>query len=453
MALPAQTQSELQPRKLAEIEDQITELAAHIHAATFQLLELIREFDEREGWSGPGLRSCAHWLNWKIGLSLGAAREKVRVAHALKVLPMISDDFRQGRISFSKVRAMSRVATPETEEYLLMIARHGTASHVEKLVSQFRKVKRIEAMEAEEQRHDLRELDWHVDDDGSYVFKARLTPEQGERVVKAIESAMDEEFEERKNVSAETSDRPAIDPASDPVAQRRADALARVAEGFLGGEAGTSGGERTTIQLHTDADTLRRDGEGAESRLDSGANVSAETSRRLACDCAVVHWHEENTGETLNIGRRTRSIPPAIRRALQKRDHGCRFPGCTAHKHVDAHHIEHWADGGETKMDNLVLLCRHHHRLVHEGGYGVRMTGKGTPKFTDPTGRTIPHVAETRFRGNVVALRRRNDRAGLEITPDTAIPLWEGEKMDDSMALEALLWLESGQLTTESSSK
>src|SRR6056297_3406682 len=253
-------------------------LAAHIHAATFRLLELIREFDEREGWGGPGLKSCAHWLNWKCSIGLGAAREKVRVAHALANLPKISDEFRQGRISFSKVRAMTRVATPVNEVELLNIARYGTASHVERLVSQYRKVKRIEALEAENQRHRMRELNWYVDDDGSYVFKARLTPEQGERVVRAIESAMDEEFEERKN-------------------------------------------------------------------------VSAETSRRLACDCGVVHWHEDEAGSALNVGRKTRSIPPAIRRALQRRDQGCRFPGCSAHKYVDAHHIEHWTDGGETKME------------------------------------------------------------------------------------------------------
>jgi hypothetical protein len=108
---------------------------------------------------------------------------------------------------------------------------------------------------------------------------------------------------------------------------------------------------------------------------------------------------------------------------------------------VDAHHIIHWADGGETKMDNLVLLCRHHHRLVHEGGYGVRMTING-PKFADPTGRAIPPAPESRFRGNVVALKRQNRRNGLDIDPKTTIPLWEGERMDDGMAVDGLLQLE-----------
>ena len=376
MSLPAAIQTASEPRRLGKIEDEITELAAHIHAATYRLLELIREFDECDGWFGPGLKSCAHWLNWKCGIGLGAAREKVRVAHALKELPQISDAFRRGTISFSKVRAMTRVATPENEEYLMMIARHGTASHMEHLVRQFRKVKRIEAMEAENQRHDLRELNWYVDDDGSYVLKARLTPEQGERVIKAIEAAMDEEFEERKNVSAETSNRPETEPQSEPIAQRRADALERLADAFFGksGGAGSSavtGGDRCTINLHTTPDALAADGETAEAELESGARVSAETSRRLACDCGVVNWHEDEDGSALNVGRKTRSIPLAIRRALQRRDQGCRFPGCTAHRFVDAHHVHHWADGGETKMDNLVLLCRHHHRLVHEGGYGV----------------------------------------------------------------------------------
>ncbi|MEX0915689.1 MAG: DUF222 domain-containing protein, partial [Wenzhouxiangellaceae bacterium] len=320
MPVSATLQPVIPSPNLGEIENEITELATHIHAATFRLLELIREFDQRDGWVGPGLKSCAHWLNWKCGIGLGAAREKVRVAHALEDLPEISDAFRQGQISFSKVRAMTRVATPENEEYLMMIARHGTASHLERLVRYFRKVKRIEALEAENQRHELREMNWYVDDDGSYVIKARLTPEQGERVLKAVESAMDEEFNERQRTPAEESTVPIDCRVSEPVAQRRADALARVAEGFLGSEAGTHGGERSTIHVHTDLDTLRQDGESAESRLESGAKISAETSRRLACDCGIVYWQEDEAGETLNIGRKSRSIPPAIRRALKRRD-------------------------------------------------------------------------------------------------------------------------------------
>ena len=151
---------------------------------------------------------------------------------------------------------------------------------MERLVRHYRRVKRIEALEAEEQRHDLRSLDWHVDDDGSYVFRARLTPEQGERVVQAVEAAMDEALQERKDVSAETSDRPAVDPASDPIAARRADALERLADAFFGNSEVVSGGDRCTINLHTTPDTLREDSETAESELDSGARVSAETSSR-----------------------------------------------------------------------------------------------------------------------------------------------------------------------------
>jgi hypothetical protein len=168
------------------------------------------------------------------------------------------------------------VATPDNEDYLLMIANHGTASHVERLVRNYRKVKRLEALEKENHRHELRELTWYYDDDGSYVFKARLTPEQGARVVQALNAAMDAELEERGDVSAET---PITDLMVDPIAARRADALERVAEAFLVGNGGTSnGGDGCTIHVHTDMDTLRADGEGVQSELAPGGHVSAETS-------------------------------------------------------------------------------------------------------------------------------------------------------------------------------
>ncbi|NNE06361.1 MAG: DUF222 domain-containing protein, partial [Xanthomonadales bacterium] len=173
---PRKPRIENPPTALDSLADQITELSAHLDAGTYRLLKLIGEFDQREGWSGPGMRSCAHWLNWQCGIALGAAREKVREAKALPALPRISEAFRKAEVSYSKVRAMTRVATPENEHALLEVARSGTARHVEQQVRWYRKVKRIEALEQENTRHLARELSCHQDDDGSWVVRGRLTP-------------------------------------------------------------------------------------------------------------------------------------------------------------------------------------------------------------------------------------------------------------------------------------
>ena len=421
---------------IKQLEDGITELAAHIHAATFRLLELIREYDECKGWRQPGLRSCAHWLNWKCGISLGAAREKVRVANALKDLPRITGAFREGRVGFSKVRAMTRVATPENEEYLMMIARHGTAAHVERLVRHYRQVKRSEALKKENRRHDFRELKVYAVEDGSFIVKGRLTPEQGALLKKALESGMDDAFEEQKDVPAETSDEK--DPSPN-FATRRADALIRVAEAYLSRASNQSdGGDRYLVHIHTDADTLMADGEGAEVEVEECGCVPAETARRMSCDAGVVHWLENAEGEPLSVGRKTRTIPPAIRRALKRRDGGCTFPGCTCTRFTDAHHIRHWADGGETSMDNLVMLCRHHHRLVHEGGFRVERASNDQLRFMDTNGQVIPANGEKRSRGNADVLNAEHAEAGIEITASSGVTLWRGEQMDDQLAVEAL---------------
>ena len=254
---------------------------------------------------------------------------------------------------------MTRVATPKNEAALLQVALHGTATHVETQVRLYRKVKRIEALEEENLRHGHRELSWYIDDDGYWVFKGRFTAEQGALLQKALETAADQLFEEQQYVPAQVAaeiDRniPLDSTTPEPVSQKRADALARVVEGFLAGARGNqaggdqSGGDKYMINIHTEVETLKENGSGAEAEIEDRGHVPAETSRRLACDCAKVHWHETNQGEPLNIGRKTRSIPPAIRRALKRRDQGCRFPGCTCSRFVDAHHIQHWADGGET---------------------------------------------------------------------------------------------------------
>ena len=422
------------------LEHQITELSAHIHAATYRLLELIREYDDARGWFGPGLNSCAHWLNWKCGINIGAAREKVRVAHALGGLPKISEKFRRGEVSYSKVRAMTRVATEKNEEYLLKIARYGTAAHVERLVRNYKKVKRNEALWHDNERHVMRQLDWYFDDDDSLVLKGRFAPEQGLIIKKVLESIMDEDFQEQKDVSAETPV-DEINARTEPISQRRADALVRMAEGYST-KSTTAGGDRYLVHVHTDMETLTADGTGAQSEMDEGRNVSAETSRRLSCDAGVVHWLENKEGDTLSVGRKTRTIPPAIRRALKKRDHGCRFPGCTCSRFVDAHHIQHWADGGMTCLDNLVLLCRRHHRMVHEEGFGIHSHADSLIYFTDPQGQQLPDSGETRFRGNVFTLMTQNNRSDINITPNSGKCHWAGEVMDDNDAILCMLQLE-----------
>ena len=345
---------------------------------------LIAEFDRRGGWSDGSTQSCAHWLSWKCGLDQGAAREKVRVARALERLPLISASMARGALSYSKVRALTRVATPETEDTLLMIALHGTAHQVEKLVRQYRRAQEAAELSREAQQFAGRRVSYFYDDDGSLVLNARLPAESGAVLVKALEVATENFW--RASVSAETSvtsdDRNApgltpqtcsadTDDTADitgntdtigttkrSLSQRRADALALFAETFLKhGYEALSGGERQQIVVHVDAETLRQATPG-RCELEDGPALAAQTARRLACDASVITIIEDDAGQPLDVGRRTRTIPPAIRRALRARDRGCTFPGCTHTRFLDGHHVQHWADGGETKLSNLVSLCR-----------------------------------------------------------------------------------------------
>jgi Domain of unknown function (DUF222) len=424
-----------------QLGDQITELAAHIHAATFRLLELIREFDSCEGWAGEGVLSCAHWLNWKCGMAIGVARERVRVAHALKELPKISQTFRKGKISYSKVRAITRVATRKNENYLLMISHFGTAHHVEQVVTNYRSVKRNEALESAQEQHVQRELRWFVDDDGYWVIRGRLPPESGALVAQVLEQVIEEQYQELRDVPAgiPESEIDEVRARPEPIAWRRADALVRMATGYSSKTRNQS--EKYLVHIHTDLETLKQNGTGAEAEIESGGIVCSETTRRIACDSSVVQWLDKHDGQPLSTGRKSRTIAPAIRRALQRRDGGCRFPGCTARRFVDAHHIRHWADGGDTCMENLVLLCTRHHHLVHEAGFGLEKLVGGKIQFTNPQGEVIPDVGKN-SRGNVDKLYRLNLDLGIRITPRTAQSRWMGEKMDDQLAVEGLLFRE-----------
>jgi len=434
------------PEDVDALADALTELSGHLNAAEHRFLVLLERFDRQDGHLGEGLKSTAHWLNWKCGIALGAARERVRVARALPGLSQIGEAFGRGELSYSKVRAMTRVATPENEDYLLMIAQHGTASHLERLIRGYRRVERAEEAARANQQYADRELRCWYDDDGSLVIRGRLPPEQGALLLKALEAAGDA-LREAAHATGESESESESDPEPDHCA-RQADALVCIAETALAHEpTAMPAGERYQVVVHVDADALPEDGPGLRSQLEGGPGVPAETCRRLSCDCSIVKVLEGADGEVLNIGRKSRQIPPAIRRALRLRDRGCRFPGCTEHRYVDGHHIVHWADGGETSLDNLVLLCRHHHRLVHEGGFSVVRAGmrEGEPKrkgfrFADPHGRVLPPApvrSHPPGRGEQ-AIRHSHRAQGLSITAGTAVTAWQGERMDVPWAIEGL---------------
>lgn len=417
---------------LAELEAQITELAGHLNAANYRWLTLIGEFDRRNGWADGKLPSCAHWLNFKCGLNLGAAREKVRVAHALVDLPRIAASMARGELSYSKVRALSRVACPATEEGLLMIALHGTAHHVERLVQGYRRAQQAQALGREAQQHATRSVSYGYAEDGSLVLKARLPAVAGAMLIKALDAAL-ESLPERE-ISAEVLHERSI---SYPA--RRADALAAVAESYLA-ESGSSSrsADRYQVVVHVDAETLHEYAPG-RCEIEQGPSLPAETVRRLACDASLLRVLETEEGEPLDVGRRTRSIPPAIRRALHTRDGGCRFPGCTHQRYVDAHHIEHWADGGETKLSNLVTLCRLHHRLVHEGQILIDTPPGGGWRFLHPDGRHFEVIRCTHTPSYAAdELELTHAALGIHIDSDTAATRWRGERMDYDLGVWVL---------------
>jgi hypothetical protein len=386
----------------------ITTLCGHMDAAEYRLLELIRRFDEIAPWGLWELKSCAHWLNWKCGIALGAAREKVRVAHALPGLPKISAAFREGRLSYSKVRALTRIAKPENEGLLVEMGLSATAAQIEKIVRLQRSVERLKAADHAMALYESRSLTYYWADDGALMVQGRLTPEQGALLIEALERNLE---------------------PGEGRAARRADALIELL-------APDSDSKHFEVTVHVSAETLKADG-GIDSEdppmIEDGPVLAPDTVRRLACDAGIVPLIEGANGEALAIGRRTRTITPALRRAVKRRDAGCRFPGCTNTRFVDAHHIRHWADGGETRLDNLVSLCRHHHRLIHEGGYRVKRMIDGAFVFYDPRGLVVPITGEKRFRGNVHALFATD----VAIDAKTTTPNWDGNSPD----YDHVLWV------------
>jgi hypothetical protein len=264
--------------------------------------------------------------------------------------------------------------------------------------------------------------------DGSLVLRARLAPEDGALFVRALEASRDR-LQEREWAGGRGS--------AEPHRPTSAEALVALAETALAGEAAErSGGERYQVVVHVDAD------QGA-SVLDDGPSLAPETSARLACDASIVEIVERD-GVPLSVGRKTRTVPPAIRRALEARDRKCCFPGCENRRFLHAHHIRHWAHGGETRLDNLVLLCSRHHRFVHEAGYSIHELGDGTLEFSDPWGGRIPNVPRPPPGDSELLLERNRH---LDIGAVTCA-CGDGDRINLSLAVDALVSLAGRESAT-----
>jgi len=412
---------------LERLEAQICELAGHLAAATCRFLVLLADFDARRGWASWEMTSCAAWLSWKCQLSSGTAREHVRVARALRDLPVIRARFAAGRLSYAKVRALTRIAAAATEAGLAELAGPMTASQLERFARAHRQVSAADDAEARLRRR----LAWRVEEDGSLSGTFRLPPLGGAVLLTALRAACaDLAGDPPGDVPAETPAAPdaaaadalaADGPPPAAVAAVRtsselADGLVAVAESFLAGKvAGADDAEVYQVVIHAGAGALTQ-----------GPAAAAAPAAQMPGCTAVLSWMTHGDGGTvLALGRRRRTPGTAIRRAARERDGGrCRFPGCESRR-VDLHHIRHWARGGRTDLDNLVSLCPRHRAAVHDRGYLIAAPPRGGFAFGRPDGTPLPSCPPLPEPDGGIGAAHDAD-----ITAETIIPPWYGERLD-----------------------
>jgi hypothetical protein len=491
---------------LVALGERIAEQAVHLDAAMHRLLTDLHEFDEAGGWHHQGFQSCAHWLSWRVGWDLATARDRVRLANRLPKLPKVSAKLQAGELSYSKARAIARVATPTTEDSLLHYAEYCPAAQLEKVCGKLHTVEEISKAREEgrlPERHD-RTVSSRSLGDGMVCFKAVLQAEEAAMLMNAIQDAAracidTKDITRRLNRAdglmtivqtycrGSSPDRTPIDLlVTVPLSSLQSSPEANAKVGWADGEL-DSGRDSDTVstarcapemapwqsaaemaQSHSHSGAFTAADDSAESseheecpisgrvsvsgpeavpvpgldtlaELPSGDCLGVETARRLACDAGIVEVLVDGQRQPLSVGRKTRSIPSSIKRALQVRDRTCRFPGCENRLFLDGHHIRHWADGGETTLNNLVHLCGFHHRCIHEQGYQMSMDDSGRVTFRHPRGHVIvatpprPKPPELGW----PSIRAANEPLDLDATTGTC--KWAGEDMDYGYAIDVIL--------------
>ncbi len=445
---------------LERLEAQICELTGHLTAATCRFLVLLGDFDARRGWASWEMSSCAAWLSWKCQMSSGTAREHVRVARALRDLPVIRAEFAAARLSYAKVRALTRIATPDTERGLAEIAGPMTGNQLERFARAHRQVSHADDATAQIRRR----LTWRFEDDGSLAGTFRLPPLAGAVLLKALRAAvgdLEHPHDDHDGVPAERApgERPAVGAGEHPAvtSSSLADALLVIAEAFLAAEiaaadnpevyqvivhvgavaladgdpADDTGGQQagdvsaTPAAARPEAGTPGDPADPARCHVEDGPAISVSTAQMIACTAALSWMRHDRDGAVLDLGRRRRRPSAAVRRAARERDKcRCRFPGCESRR-VDLHHIQHWINGGRTSLENLISLCPYHHKLVHDRGYLIAAAPAGTFTFFRPDGTGIPPSPTLPPPDGTI-----DSCHDADITPETIIPPWYGERLD-----------------------
>jgi hypothetical protein len=339
-------------------------------------LSRIAAFDAAEAWREDGVHDMEDWLTFRYGLSFNSARRLVEVAHALEARPAIATAFENGRLSWDKVVDLCSFVPPEEDEHWAHDAQLQNAAQVKEWAKHARRMRREEAARAAAQRC----LRTHWDRHREVLHLSAVLPgAEGVTVQKAIERVAERFGPEEDGTWA-------------PFGRRAADALIEMAGSALAEDANA---DRATVVVHVDADALNHiNGMG---KLDDGPMISSEVVRRLACDGRIQAVIDRADGSPLGVGRTSRSVPPWLLRQLKKRDSGCVVNGCGRRLGLQAHHVIHWAHGGRTDLDNLVLVCRRCHRKIHDEGFRLVRDQYGRVRVLRPDGRPVtPHPAPLR---------------------------------------------------------
>ena len=451
---------------LDSLGEQIAEDAAHIDAAHHRMLTKLRVFDTGGGWAKQGFRSCAQWLSWRVGWTPATAREHVRVANALGQLRKVDEALRTGQVSYSKVRAITRVATPENEDVLLEQAQLTTGHQLEQICRKYASVRAHEHDTRPSDDLDRRCVRRRETTGGMVMIQATLHPEEAAQVWAAIERIAAERCREKQpeevdeDVERETPTNASAGAQIDngvgglasltsrgqwqTPAFDRASALVSMAEAVLRGDRPQRSPTELVISLPVEA--LHEQPTHVENIgcCRDGTPISSVIARRLACDAGILAMVEDSRGSPLAVGRKQRTIAGALKRALLRRDQTCRFPGCRSRTFLEGHHMRHWADGGKTELSNLVSVCSFHHRFLHEYGFVVELAEDGAVTAYDPSGRTVPEVPPRMQLAGLgwPTIERRN--AALDITAEK-IATWDGTPADYVELVDALIRADAPQ--------